>query len=69
MTDPAKVTRLPVQHRNAPHCPTCKASLPAFDGLSLNLSASSLGDSKLTAVTLHVTCKCGAQWDLKKALK
>jgi hypothetical protein len=63
----APVTRLPVQHRRAPHCPSCKAPLPTFDGMSLTLMGET--DVELLAITFHVRCKCGSVWDLKKGAK
>lgn len=61
-------TRLPVQHPRRPHCAKCKADLPTFDGVTMNLMDSD-PTFELLAATFHVRCKCGAVWDLKKGCK
>ena len=59
----ANVERLPAQHKLHPHCPICERDMPTFDDCILTI-----GDThaKLTAVTFHVRCVCGANWDLRK---
>lgn len=61
------VTRLPVQHPHAPHCASCNGPLPSFDNANLIVMGDT--DIKLLAVTFHIQCKCGAQWDLKKTCR
>ena len=62
------VTRLPVQHKQTPHCSTCNAMLPRIDGLEIVLPSTAVGLDVL-AVTLHVRCPCGAKWDLRKEVQ
>ena len=61
------VTRLPVQHKNAPHCPKCKRDVPTFD----NLLMQSFGDIPLPilAITIHTRCTCGMLLDLRKNIR
>ncbi len=60
----AGVTRLPVQHKNHPRCPTCNAALPTFDGVTVLLPNDL--ESKVLCVMFQVKCACGAEWVLKK---
>jgi len=64
-----KVTRLPVQHPNAPHCANCKGPLPNFNFANFTLFAGEADGVTLMAVTFHIRCKCGAPWDLRKTVK
>ena len=64
-----KVERLPVQHPHKPHCPTCGGDLPAINTFVGTVAADEMGECKLLAVTFHVECPCGAQWDLLKETK
>lgn len=62
-----ETTRLPVQHRRAPHCPTCKADLPTYDDLVIILPA--IGDGPVmekVVVSIHVVCACGTRLVLQK---
>jgi hypothetical protein len=65
------ITRLPVQHPHAPHCANCKAPLPNFDNANFIMPPFSgdLDQVKLLAVTFHIQCKCGAEWNLKKTCR
>lgn len=62
-----KVSRLPVQHPQAPHCPTCEAPLPNLDGLYVMMPVTPAVD--VLALTLLVRCKCGEEWCLTKKMK
>jgi len=59
-------TRLPVQHPDAPHCASCKANLPTFDDIALVLPPEDGYELLGSTIFLHIRCKCGARWDLKK---
>jgi hypothetical protein len=61
------VIRLPVQHRQAPHCASCKAELPNLNGLIVTLGFDDVGDYEVLGMTMHIRCKCGKEWDLRKA--
>jgi hypothetical protein len=63
------VFRLPVQHKLRPHCPVCKADVPTFDQTMVNISVAELGKFELTAITYHVKCPCGAEWNLRKTVR
>ena len=65
----AKITRLPVQHPQHPHCTVCKAPLPALDGLTIWVGPEGLGDVEVLLATFRLRCKCGAEWDLTKKVK
>ncbi len=60
-------TRLPVQHPKHPHCPACKADLPAFTDAIVMLPPTS--PVKLEAVTFHIVCGCGRKWSLTRGAK
>lgn len=62
-----KITRLPVQHPQAPHCAACKAPMPNFNDVSLVMSPGEGWD--LLSITFHIQCKCGAKWNLQKKVK
>jgi hypothetical protein len=65
---PGIVTRLPVQHPKAPHCPQCKGPMPTFDGMSITYGAQEV-PVEILAVTMLVRCTCGAEWALTKKMK
>ena len=65
MTD---TRRLPVQHPNAPHCPTCDRPLPNLNSALLTLGAEA-GDFTILGYTLHIRCVCGSPWDILKTAK
>jgi hypothetical protein len=69
MGEGSGVTRLPVQHRSRPHCPACGRDAPTFDGSPLFISEHDLARWTITAMTFHLRCPCGAEWDLKKTAK
>jgi hypothetical protein len=62
------VRRLPVQHPQAPHCPTCEAPLPNLNSMSLVMGPEA-GTFEIRAITLLIQCKCGAEWNLTKRAK
>jgi hypothetical protein len=64
-----KVKRLPVQHRNHPHCESCDRPLPTFDFTDLTISLVDMGGTALQGVTFHIRCACGEPWDLRKEVK
>lgn len=59
-----KITRLPRQHRNYPHCASCDRELTVFDHLHMSVPADL--PERVLKVTLQVECDCGAQWCLAK---
>jgi transposase-like protein len=63
------VKRLPVQHRQRPHCPSCGDDLPDFNDTQTSVAFGGLKSATLDAITYHVTCGCGAKWDLRKTVK
>ena len=63
----SSVTRLPVAHRQKPHCVACGRDLPNFD--SADLFTTVLTDVELLGVTFHIRCRCGKAWDLRKSTK
>ena len=63
-----KLARLPVQHPRRPHCLSCGADLPTFNNAILD-AFGGLAPVTLDAVTFHVTCPCGAKWDLRKSVR
>ena len=65
----SQVTRLPTQHRQRPHCPSCGRDVPTFHQSTFMVSESDLAGWVLQAVTFHIRCPCGAGWDLKKTAK
>jgi hypothetical protein len=65
----SRVTRLLTQHRERPHCPSCGRDAPTFAQSSLSLSESDLAGWALRALTFHLRCPCGAEWNLKKTAK
>jgi hypothetical protein len=67
MSEP-KVTRLPVQHKQSPHCPSCKADLPNLNSMSVIMGPEN-GDFEVLALMFHIRCACGARWDLRKDVK
>jgi hypothetical protein len=69
MGERSGVTRLPVQHRARPHCSACGRDAPTFSQSSLALSEHDLAGWTLQAMTFHLRCPCGAEWDLKKTTK
>lgn len=60
-----RISRLPVQHPAAPHCPTCKKDLPTLDGLSVDLPRVEEKILQLVVIA-RIQCACGAIWDLHK---
>jgi hypothetical protein len=68
MAEGSGVTRLPVQHRHHPRCVKCGRDAPTFDGVHVNLSTNDLAGWDLVAMTYHVVCPCGAEWNLKKTV-
>lgn len=64
-----KLTRLPVQHPQAPHCAACDAPLPNFNNTQFVMGMYPTDAFELEAVTFHIQCKCGAKWDIKKKTK
>jgi hypothetical protein len=60
------MTRLPVQHPNAPHCPKCKRDLPNLNDVTMIMP----GDvtCEIFATTFHIRCQCGALWNLYKTI-
>jgi hypothetical protein len=63
------LVRLPVQHKERPHCPRCETDVPTFNRTNIDTSPAELGEFELLAVTFHVKCPCGAEWDLRKTVK
>lgn len=64
-----KIERLPVQHPRRPHCPACGVDLPTFETAQTTLAFDALKTATLDAITYHITCACGAKWDLRKSVK
>lgn len=64
----ADSTRLPVQHKHAPHCARCKKDLPTYDDLVMMLPAQTDGEPTIDRIEIrvHVVCTCGARWVLVK---
>lgn len=64
----AETTRLPVQHRGAPHCPRCKKDLPTYDDLTMMLPVAGDGEPTIVRVSvhMHVVCSCGLELELVK---
>jgi len=60
------VTRLPVQHKKFPHCENCGAPLPTFDNVFITNALSDSVETTILAVTFHVQCSCGTEWDIRK---
>jgi hypothetical protein len=60
------VTRLPVQHKQLPHCPSCNRQLPSFKGA---VSITQEEAEVLLAVTFRVRCACGLEWDLTRTAR
>ena len=67
----ADIKRLPVQHPHRPHCEHCGADLPSFNGLCLTGydMEPAMANITIQAITIHVQCKCGALWNLRKDSK
>lgn len=65
----SQVTKLPTQHRQRPHCLSCGLNVPTFDGSPLYFSEHDLAGWSITAMTFHLRCPCGAEWDLKKTAR
>ena len=63
------VVRLPVQHKNAPHCPRCERNIPPFDGLLVSTIDDMPAGLEVIAITLHTRCACGQLLDLRKTVK
>jgi len=61
--------RLPVQHKEHPHCPACKCDMTVFDGLSITAPSKDFEHLTVLGVTIHVQCECGQLFDLRKAAK
>lgn len=59
------VTRIPVQHPQAPHCAKCKAPLPNLNSLCVTLGLEP-GEFEVVSMTIRIRCKCGAEWNLTK---
>lgn len=65
-----KVTRLPVQHPQAPFCATCEKPLPNLNGIFMSVAFDAIPSHvTIEGMTLHVRCECGSPWDLKKGIK
>ena len=61
------VTRIPVQHKEAPHCEVCEIPLPTFDGVMMTMCP--IMPATLLSVTYKIQCICGAVWNLEKGIK
>ena len=59
------IARLPVQHRQRPHCETCSRPLGNFDGLSISLPTGRF-EGQVDALGIRLRCECGEIWDLWK---
>jgi hypothetical protein len=66
---PSKVTRLPVQHPQAPHCPTCGRDIPNFNRVFMSIAFVELAGLEIVGFTIHVKCTCGQPLDLRKEAK
>jgi hypothetical protein len=64
---PNNVLRIPVQHRQLPHCPTCKRDVDTFNSFLVDQVAGT--GIILKAITLHVKCSCGQLLDIRKSVK
>jgi hypothetical protein len=62
-----KVIRLPTQHKNYPHCPSCSRDITSLDDLQMILAESST-KTKVLAVTVEVQCECGQILGLRKSV-
>lgn len=63
------VTRLPKQHKKAPHCTSCGRDLPHPAGVTVDVCQHSDWEGvTLLAVTYHVRCACGTSWDLRSEI-
>ena len=60
------VIRLPVQHRQSPHCPKCQRAIDTLDNVHLDLPHV---DFALEAVTFHARARAGQPLDLRKEVK
>ena len=63
------VERLPVQHREAPHCDECGSSLPTPKSLGMILSPHGLLGCTIVSLSLHVRCPCGAEHVLTQKVR
>ena len=62
-----KVVRLPTQHKNYPHCPSCSCDITSLDDLQVSLSDSS-AKTKILAIIVEVRCECGQILGLRKSV-
>jgi hypothetical protein len=66
---PLPPVRLPVQHRQRPHCPKCGKNLPTFPSAAISLLACDLDGVDLvrTTITFRMRCECGEVHDIMKS--
>lgn len=62
------VYRLPVQHPEKPHCPSCGVDLPVLDGLVVEFANDPLLQNlgQFHAVVIVVDCECGYELRMTK---
>ena len=63
----SKTTRLPVQHKKKPHCPSCGIDLPTFESAVMMDAEES--ECELLKVIFLIRCSCGSVWNIEKTVK